>query len=196
MTKRLTLQLDLDEYVETWIDIITTLHDQIISDDEIYLPLSKKVEPYKISFELKTILLVIAMQAFKGSVISVKVQENVENAIVDKFYVCIAGSDTEALISSKEYYHSLMDFFKENGTYKKNMVSEEKVEALQNDTISQTRYFISKVTGEKEEKNKEIIEKAGIALLKARAVFSQLASNSTIDANSLIFKRYRFYVKG
>ena len=196
MNKRMTIQMNMDEYVETWTDIISSLHDQIISEDDIYLPLSSKAEPYKISFELKTILLIIAMQSFREAVMHAKVKDSVENEVVDKIYASMSGSDTDALISSKEYYHGLMDFFRENRTFKKDMIGEEKAEALQNDTVSQARYFVSRLTDEKEEKLKDLITKVGVALIKARAVFSQLTASSAIDANSMLFKKYRFYVKG
>ena len=196
MNKRMTLHMNMDEYVETWVDIITSLHDQIISDDEIYLPLSAKAEPYKISFELKTILLNIAMQSFQEAAMSAKVKESVEKEIIDKIYAGMSGSDPEALISSKEYYHGLTRFFEENRSFKKNMVGDEKVESLQNDTISQARYFVSQITDEKEEKLQDLIMKTGVALIKARAVFSQLTGSSAVDANSLLFKRYKFFVKG
>ena len=194
----MALLLKMDEYVETWCSVIEGLHSEIISDDSIFLPITENEEgaDYKMSFETRTVLLILAMQMFKRNPMMQKAKTAVEERVTAGVYRAIFQNDDESLAKSLEYYRNRFEMFAEvdvrNGNPEDN---EDKKKEIRNDMIGYARYIVSNATAKPETELQDAIQKLSIVLLKAANVFAHFSKNTTLDGNGILFKKYRFYVK-
>jgi len=192
----LALSLKLDEYVDTWCSVIEDFYRQIVSDDKVFLPLTETKEAeYKLSYEIRTVLLLLAMKMFKSTSMNERAKLTVEDKVVDGVYRVIVPEDEEVLEQSKEYYRNRYEMFEEVDVYSSNDSKKEAKQAVRDDMIGYARYVISNVTDKPEADLKDTITALSVHLMKAANTFAYFSNNTTLDGNGLLLRRYKFYVK-
>ena len=180
----MVLMLNREEFSEAWEGIIDSLHNEIISDDAVFVPLvDKGSEEARVSFECRTVLLVMAARKILDSQMPEKVIRDTENRVVRAVYGKLTDSE-ETLQKSIEYYQQLKELFEQ--------FKDSEKDAL---IIAYARCLVKAVNSTPEEEMTEVVSALARHLSGADDVFTHLMKSTTVDATSVLFGRYRFLVK-
>lgn len=185
------LLLTFGEYTDTWVKLVQEYYQRAVSNDGIYTPLELKEEgAMRFSMELGSVLLVIAMRAWKKKRIQKDgVIEQLEQAVVEKTYRAIFAEDDETLAACKEFYEARYRMFEQLAP---NVAKGEK--QIRTNLIGFARYVVSQSSDKPEEENVSAIEHLSVLLLAAAGSFKRLTDNSTLDPNT-VFGKPKFIVQ-
>jgi len=186
------LQLNLKEYTETWISVLTEYHgrglDEKITDD-LFGKDNEGLVMY--SLELSTVLLVIAIRNWSASKrFSDAIKKKVADIVVSDFYLRLPGNNSEELQNEYlRFYRTKYNVFDElcPGLGGRN------AEKQQMELVGMARYLVAQVSDRAETDNQRVIEEVGAVLIKAAAAFSMLAQNSS--PNPQMIGKPRFIVQ-
>ena len=180
----MVLMLNREEFSETWAGIIDSLHNEIISDDDVFVPLvDKGSDKAKVSFECRTVLLVMATRKILDSKMPDRVIRDTEKRIVNEVYSQLSDSE-EAVQKSNEYYQQLSDMFEQ--------LKDNETDDLM---MAYARYLVKAVSKAPEEEMAAVINALAAHFISADDIFGHLMKSTTVDASSVLLGRYRFLVK-
>ncbi|HWQ77973.1 MAG TPA: hypothetical protein VN381_04115 [Anaerovoracaceae bacterium] len=173
------LQLNFDEYVETWRSLITEYYakgmDEDLTEDTLGLDEDGLA---RYSAELSTVILFLALNALASRKrISQEIRAKVEQAVIKSFYNALYQDD-ELTVEYVKFYHVKATLF---SRLLSNAGAAE-FNIRKNDIVGFARYLAAQVSEKPESGNLKAIEKLSAVLAEAAAVFSRLAAGSAPDA--------------
>jgi hypothetical protein len=184
------LLLNFNEFTDTWGKLVKEYYQRGVSNDDIFAALELTDEGgMRFSMELASVLLVIAMRAWKKKRIKDEVKKQVEDAVVEKTYRAVFAEDDETLSACKEFYEARYRMFAELAPN-----SEKNEKQIRNNLIGFARYVVSQCSERSEQENTAIIEKLSVLLIAAAGSFKRLTDSSTPDPNT-VFGKPRFIVQ-
>lgn len=189
--RSMELLLKYEEYVDTWTGIIRAFYERIISDDAVFSALGPDREhAARFSMELSTVLLVMAMRAWKGREFKPEAQQKVEGSVVRGVYRELLAQDEETLSACCDFYMDRSQMFRELAP----LSAAKDEQALRTQMIGFARYAAAQSSQRTEKENAGAIEALSVHLLEAQGAFARLTKNTTLDGNSLFGKNMRFIV--
>jgi hypothetical protein len=184
------LQLNFNEYIDTWVKLVREYYQRGVSNDEIYTALELTEEnAMRFSMELVTILLVIAMRTWNIKRMKDEVKKTVEQAVVEKGYRAVFAEDDETLAACRDFFEARYRMFDQIAP---NSAKNEK--QIRRNLIGFARYVVAQCSARGEEENAQIIERLSVLLIAAAGSFKRLTDNSTQDPNA-VFGKPKFIVQ-
>jgi hypothetical protein len=184
------LQLNFNEYIDTWVKLVREYYQRGVSNDEIYTALELTEEnAMRFSMELVTILLVIAMRTWNIKRMKDEVKKTVEQAVVEKGYRAVFAEDDETLAACRDFFEARYRMFDQIAP---NSAKNEK--QIRRNLIGFARYVVAQCSTRGEEENAQIIERLSVLLIAAAGSFKRLTDNSTQDPNA-VFGKPKFIVQ-
>lgn len=190
-TRQPELLLSFDEFVDTWVQLISEFYQRGISDDGIYLALDLDEQgAMRFPMELCTVILVLAMRTWSAKRLHEGSRERVLEAVVGNAYRHIFAEDEETLAACMEFYRARYAMFMEilpGGSKNEKQLRQE--------LIGFSRYTVSQCSARPEAENAGIIERLSILLITAAGSFERLMHGSTLDGNSAFVGKPKFIVR-
>jgi len=172
------LQLNFDEYVETWCSLLTEYYaqglDSAITDDVLELD-EQRLAGY--GLELATVVLIIGMQIWGGRKgMPDEAKKKVHSAVVASYYEGLYGKD------APEFQKECVGFFNRKndifGELCRNLGGTDE-KARQMELIGLARYLVAQVSDKSERQNQKAIELIGLLLINAGRACARLAKNTS-----------------
>ena len=188
------LQLNFNEYIETWNTVLSEYHGRGLSEkitEKLFGMDNDRLILY--SLELGTVLLVIAMRHWNSSKrFNDDSKKKVADAVAESFYLGLPGDDIKELLDEYlQFYRTKYNIFYElcPNLGERNA----KTKQIQMELVGLARYLVAQVSDRVETDNQQLIEEVGAVLIKAAAAFSMLAKNSS--PNPQMIGKLKFIVQ-
>jgi len=174
------LQLNMDEYAETWCSVITSYYwkglEPDITDKELHL---SDEGILKYSMELAAVELVIAIRVLKNRIrLNDEIQKKLTDTIIGKLYTDLYS---EAKLQFKEdfisFFNSKYDIFNEVCTN----LADKDAKKRQPELIGLARYIVAQISDSPEKQNVKVIEKLSLIFMDTAATCLRLAQNSACE---------------
>ena len=192
------LLLKYDEYIDTWAELVEGLYEGTCGREKVRAELEKGGENAStLSTAIILALLVDGIRAWKAKPrLRVKLVCDVEDSIAEaSFKRLLGGEDGQGLDSASvagllDVYHNVADTIRQAFP----LSNKEQQKDVYARCAALAAYVADRCYTKQDAAYEPLAQELAIAFAEADQVFAKLALSTTVDGNTIFFKRPRFIV--